>query len=202
MFIESCIARINITYATFDRHQVLQSKQHEVEKGKEHLLFKLNPCSAILHCIAEVLYEESSTGLSFKVMWGRWMQKRRPSECKAIIGVVTRVKHFCGRYLVILICGRNLLKPHWLPSTRIEGDRCRSCCAGAALPFNNSSGTSDVSVTSTGLSWTISVWCGAGARTRFQSFGHDRQGSKGRHQRMVYCAIMFCIDITFGITLL
>ena len=76
-----------------------------------------------------------------------------------------------------------------------------SCCAGVALPFNNSSGTSDVSVTSTGLSWTISVWCGAGARTLFQSFGHDRQGSKGRRQRMVYCEIMFCTNIWHKIAL-
>ena len=145
MFIESCIARINITYAPFDRHQVQQpwdslqvrqSKQHEVETGKEHLLFKLNPCSAILHCIAEVLYEGSSTGLSFKVMWGRWMQKRRPSECKAIIGgAVARVKNFCGLYLVD-IASIFFVDICWNP-IRMLGEKCRSCCE--ALPFNNSS---------------------------------------------------------------
>ena len=44
-------------------------------------------------------------------------------------------------------------------STSIEDDEHRSCCAGRAIPFNNSSGTSDVSVTRHRLSWTISAWC-------------------------------------------
>ena len=45
-------------------------------------------------------------------------------------------------------------------STSIEDDKHRNCCAGLAIPFNNSSGTSDVSVARHRLSWTISAWCG------------------------------------------